>query len=428
MVYKDVRRQFYKNKAWGLLTSLDLFDCDPKKVRSKKAVARFVCELCDLIKMKRFRETVVVHFGDDPSVSGLSFMQLIETSLVSGHTVDGTNAVYLDIFSCKIYDPKVAEKFAKKFFGAKKVNSKYMVRRNEPYSKSERSLETIAHDPTKWFFEGGEFIKNSGLMNALKIRKKLHSEKSIYQQIDVYDTVRFGRMLTLDGSVMFTDAHEFTYHEMISHPAMFTHPDPKHILIIGGGDGGVARELLKHKSVKRIDLCDIDSRVIDISKKYFPKVAVSLDNSKVHIYNEDGSKFLDERTNTYDLIIVDSTDPIGPGRTLFMKKFFQKVNNALKKDGIAIHQMESIFLHAKIIKKSFSVMKSIYPKCRYYNAATPMYPGGTIGFAFCAKKYDPIRDFNGKKAKSFDGKFKYYSPEIHKAAFALPEFAKKFAE
>jgi len=428
MVDKNIKKQFFKGKAWGILTNIDLFDCNPKKIRNRKAIVAYAHKLCDLIEMKRFRKTVAVRFGAEPRVAGYSFAQLIETSLVSGHLAEDTNAAYIDIFSCKIYDPKVAEAFTKKHFGAKRVNSKYMVRRIEPYSKDELAEEVIQHDPSKWFFEGGQFLRHLEPVHLLRVGKKLLSKKTKYQQLDIYKTPTFGNMMVLDGMVQFTDAHEFTYHEMLSHPAMFVHPKPEHILIIGGGDGGIATELLKHKVVKRIDLCDIDADVCEVSKKYFPKIAKSLSNHKVHVYNEDGFRFLDERRDTYDLIIVDSSDPAGPAKTLFLKNFYQKVYNSLKKDGIAVHQCESMFIHADIIKRSLNSMKQIYPIVGYYYVSTPMYPTGLIGFAFASKKYHPLNDFNEAKASAFKGAFKYYSADIHKASFTLPEFARKLTE
>ncbi|MCD6434467.1 MAG: polyamine aminopropyltransferase [Candidatus Diapherotrites archaeon] len=407
--------EFKAGRAWGLLTSIDLFDCNPKKIRSAKEIKRYVRELCKLIDMKRYGPTIAIRFGSEERVKGYSMMQLIETSLISGHFAEQTNSAYIDIFSCKYYDPIIAEKFTKKFFEAKRVESYFTIRRM-PWARKQKLAEIP--NPRDWFFETLEL--NRGVALAVK-GKRIYYKKSPYQTIEVYKTKAFGKMLVLDGVIQLTESDEFAYHEMIVHPALHVHPKPERVLVIGGGDGGAIREIAKHRDVKEIHLCDIDEEVVNAAKKYLPFTAVGFKDKRVKIFHEDGFVFLDGRKNFYDVIIVDSTDPIGPGKTLFGSRFYRLVYDSLKGDGIMINQLESIFYHKEFIGKTVRKIKRIFPKLWYYYTIVPTYPSGMIGFGFASKKYSPLKIRN----KKLKGKLKYYSKEIHKAAFALPKFAEK---
>ena len=270
----------------------------------------------------------------------------------------------------------------------------------------------------KWVTD--KWDKLQGRTISIKVKKVLESYKSKFQKIDVYETECFGKMFLLDDIIMLTEFDEFAYHEMIAHVPLSVHPNPKKVLIIGGGDGGTAREVLKHP-VEEVHLCEMDEEVINVSKKHFPNLASNLDNSKVKIFYEDGSKFLKEKKKEYDVIIVDSTDPIGIGKTLFKKEFYKDLYESLTDEGIVVTQSESMFYHQDIIKELFENNKQIFPILKYYFTNIPTYPSGTIGFSFCSKKYDPIKDMEDKKIEGL----KYYNPEIHKAAFVLPNFMKK---
>lgn len=253
------------------------------------------------------------------------------------------------------------------------------------------------------------------------INKTLHREKSIYQDIAVIDTVQFGRMLVLDGMVMTTEKDEFVYHEMISHVALFTHPNPQRVLVVGGGDGGAIREILKHKTVSEAVLAEIDERVIEVSKEYLPSISSGLGDVRVNIQVADGIKHVEEHENYYDVILVDSTEPIGPAEGLFAKQFYQSIYRSLKDDGIMVAQTESPFVNADLIKKVFQDIKQIFPITKLYQASIPTYPSGLWTFTLGSKKYDPTStDISGKMP--FDTK--YYNFEVHKGAFMLPEMTK----
>lgn len=282
--------------------------------------------------------------------------------------------------------------------------------------------ETISN-PKRWVFEGFGF--DEGRTLAIQVKKRLASVQSQFQKIDVFETRAYGRLMMIDGVVQFTDADEFSYHEMLSHVPINVKQSVKDVLIIGGGDGGVAREVLKYPSIKNVDLCDIDKKVTDLSKKFFPKIACAFKDPRLNVYHEDGFGFLDSKKNEYDIIIVDSTDPVGFAESLFKKGFFHKVYNSLKEDGIMTSQLESMFYDPEIIAKTLGYIRSVFPIVHYYYTMVPTYPSGTIGFSFASKKFNPLLDYHPKKIKDST---LYYNKGIHNAAFRLPEFAKKFTK
>jgi spermidine synthase len=271
---------------------------------------------------------------------------------------------------------------------------------------------------SNWFEEQLE-IQN-GRLKKIQYREILESVNSKFQKIDVYETISFGKMLVHDEVIMATEFDEANYHEMIVHVALNVHALPQRVLVIGGGDGGTLREVLKHKEVQIAHLCEIDEQVIEICKKHFPNLSCSFNDPRSKIFIEDGAEFVKNRENFYDVIIVDSSDPIGPAEVLFQEQFYKSMFNALTDNGIVITQSESLMYHRDIIKKIATFNKKIFPIYFYYYSLIPTYPSGLIGFSFCSKKYHPIKDINPEKASTLKG-LKYYNQEIHKAAFALPQ-------
>lgn len=262
---------------------------------------------------------------------------------------------------------------------------------------------------------------------SIKVKEQICYEKSEYQSIAIYDSQEYGRFLTLDGVMMLTEKDEFIYHDMITHTALAVNPFIKNILVIGAGDGGVLRELAKYKTIENIDVVEIDERVIELSKKYLEKTAVGFYDNRVNIYIQDGIKFIRKKKNEYDLIIVDSTDPFGPGEVLFTKEFYGNCFLALKEDGILINQQESAFYlqDAKEMKAANKSIKNIFPISYLYQAHIPTYPSGHWLFGFASKKLDPIKDLKEKEWKELLIKTKYYNTDLHKGAFALPTYIKE---
>jgi spermidine synthase len=252
-----------------------------------------------------------------------------------------------------------------------------------------------------------------------KIRETLVTEQTEFQDLAMLDTEEFGRMLVLDGMVMTTIKDEFVYHEMVAHPALFTHPNPKRVLVVGGGDGGVIREVIKHPEVEQAVLVEIDGKVIEYSKKYLPEIAGELDNPRVDVQVADGYMHIIESKNQYDVIMVDSTEPVGPAAPLFERGFYQGIYEALKDDGIFVAQTDNPWFKADLIRKVNKDVKEIFPIVRVYGANIPTYPSGLWTFTMGSKIHDPLQ-VDETKIPELDTK--YYTPRIHKAAFVLPKF------
>jgi spermidine synthase len=274
-----------------------------------------------------------------------------------------------------------------------------------------------------WFQDCIEF--GQGCTLSIKIKGVLYHGRSAFQEIAVLDTEKMGRLLVIDGVTMLTEYDEFAYHEMIAHVPLLVHPTPSRVLVIGGGDGGAVREVLKHPEVETVHLCEIDKGVVEVCREYFPMLASGLDDRRVKIFYEDGAKFVAAHPNAYDVIIVDSTDPLGPGQVLFQEPFYADMKKSLTAQGIAVTQCESFYLHRPVIEGVYAFARRLYPTLGYYYTLVPTYPSGMIGFFFCSKKLDPLGDLDETRAAKLRG-LKYYSPETHRAAFALPRFAREF--
>lgn len=254
-----------------------------------------------------------------------------------------------------------------------------------------------------------------------KIKRTLHTEQTDFQRLDMIETEEFGNMLVLDGMVMTTQKDEFVYHEMVAHVPLFTHPNPKHVLVVGGGDGGVIREVLKHPSVEKAVLVEIDGKVIEYSKKYLPEIAGDLDDPRVDVQVDDGFMHIAKSENEYDVIMVDSTEPVGPAAKLFERGFYEGISKALKEDGIFVAQTDNPWFKADLISQVNRDVKEIFPVTRLYTANIPTYPSGLWTFTIGSKKYDPLKV---EEDRFHEIDTKYYTKELHTAAFALPKFVR----
>jgi len=262
---------------------------------------------------------------------------------------------------------------------------------------------------------------------SIKVDKQLVSLQSDFQRIDIFESEEFGRFLTLDGYMMLTEKDEFIYHEMITHVPMAVHPDVRRVLVIGAGDGGVIRELTRYQNIEHIDFVEIDEMVVKVCKEYLPQTACCFDDFRVHAYYEDGLKFVRKHENEYDLIIVDSTDPFGPGEGLFTKEFYGNCYKALKADGIMVNQHESPFYteDAIAMKRAHKRIVESFAISRVYQAHIPTYPSGHWLFGFASKKYHPIHDLNANRWNALGLKTHYYNTNLHKGAFYLPNYVQE---
>lgn len=258
---------------------------------------------------------------------------------------------------------------------------------------------------------------------SIRVDKQLASVQSDFQRIDVFESNEFGRIMTLDGLLMLTEKDEYVYHEMITHIPMATNLDIKNILVIGAGDGGTVRELCRYDTIEHIDMVEIDYKVVELAREYLPFTAKSLDDPRVHIHYQDGLRFVRRvEAGTYDLIIVDSTDPFGVGEGLFTKEFYGNCYKALSSDGILVNQHESTFYESyrNSMKRAHNRIKSLFPIALVYQAHIPTYPSGHWLFGFASKKFDPRRDLQDMRWNRLGLKTKYYNTILHQGCFAIP--------
>lgn len=258
-----------------------------------------------------------------------------------------------------------------------------------------------------------------------KVEKVLFSGKSDFQTVDIVETKGHGKMLLNDGLIMVTERDEFAYHDMITHVPLFVHPSPKNVLVIGGGDGGTAREVIRHHGVEKCTMVEIDAMVVDACKQHIPQTAAALDDDRIQLIIGDGVQFVNETQEKFDVIIVDSTDPIGPAQPLFGEAFYQDVFNCLTDDGIVVSQGESSWYALEIQQSLLKVLNKVFPQSYLYSFSNLTYPGGLWSFTFASKTYHPTKDFNASRVDDSGLTFDYYNAELHSAAFALPSFVKK---
>ncbi|ORY93943.1 spermidine synthase [Syncephalastrum racemosum] len=277
-----------------------------------------------------------------------------------------------------------------------------------------------------WFTEKSDMWPGQAM--SIKVEEILHHEKSKYQDVLVFQSSNYGNVLVLDNVIQATERDEFSYQEMISHLALNSHPNPKKVLVIGGGDGGVLREVVKHESVERVDLVDIDEAVPRVSQKYLPKMSIGFQHPKVHVHIMDGLEFLQDKVNTYDVIITDSSDPDGPAESLFGADFFKRLKVAMTDKGVFTTQAECMWLYIEDIRKALDINRKLYPQVRYAYSCVPSYPCGQIGHVVCSKNPDldltqPLRRWTPAEESKL---CRYYSAAMHTAAFALPKFAQDY--
>lgn len=276
-----------------------------------------------------------------------------------------------------------------------------------------------------WYFESASIAPN--WKAGYKIKRKIFSKKTPFQKIDVCQTEEFGNILFLDGLTQIVERDEFIYHEMIVHIPLMSHRKPEKILIIGGGDGGALREVLKHR-VKEVHLVEIDQAVIEASKKYLPAISgKSFEDRRVNLHIEDGLNFVKQYDNYFDVIIVDSSDPIGPARKLFSSQSYKNVFKALEESGIAVFQSGLTIIQKKEVKNVYQKSKKIFPIAKIYYVSIPTYLSGDLSFVIGSKKTDPTKTSLKKltdKYRKLKLETKYYNPKIHFAAFVLPNYMK----
>ncbi len=265
-------------------------------------------------------------------------------------------------------------------------------------------------------------IHQKNTATSFRVKKTLFTGKSQFQQIDIIETEDHGLMLLNDGIIMLCERDEFAYHEMIAHVPLFVHPNPQNVLIIGGGDGGTSREVLRHDTVKRVVLVEIDRMVVDACKEYMPSLSCAMDDPRLNIIIDDGVRYVADTDDTFDLVIVDSTDPIGPAEPLFNETFYRNTSKILSSEGILISQAESPFYDVNIQKIMLKNQRSSFEKLYMYLFSNLTYPGGLWSFGFATNTLCPLKHFDPDRVKNSRISFRYYNHNIHRAAFSLPTF------
>ncbi|XP_045116520.1 spermidine synthase-like isoform X2 [Portunus trituberculatus] len=285
-----------------------------------------------------------------------------------------------------------------------------------------------------WFTERSPEFPGEAF--SLKVKKKLLQKRSQFQNIEIFESTNHGKVLVLDGAIQFTERDEASYQEMITFLPLNTHPNPKKVLVVGGGDGGVARELTRHPAVEEVVLCEIDEEVIEACKTHVPSMGCGFSNPKLTLHTGDGAKFLEETQEKFDVIITDASDPVvadegeegtkdGPAVSLFNHNYYTDMKNRLEEGGILCCQGENMWLDAKLIVTLVRGCRKIFPVVEYAYTCTPTYTAGQIGFILCAtnpdmKLNEPVRVWDQREAAEMG--LKYYNADVHRAAFALPTF------
>lgn len=413
---------------------MEYYDCTPEilndVVKIEKSMEQAAEEAGATIINSTFH-----HF----SPYGVSGVVVIQESHLAIHTWPEFGYASVDLFTCgDTVNPWVSYQMLKEAFEAghgsavelSRGEMALLKRKNFDVKAMRDEKSTEEGEPIRtrdvWFTERDDKIALS-----LKHDGKLYDVQSDYQKVAIYNTQAYGNMLTLDGMVMTTEKDEYVYHEMITHVPVLTHPNPKRALVIGGGDGGTVRELLRHEQLEDVVLVEIDDKVIEASKLHLPSIASALDDPKLDLVVDDGIEYVKNTPDgAFDIVIVDSTDPVGPAEGLFTVEFYQDVHRILSNDGVMITQSESPRFNSKVFKEIYQTYRGIFGQnnVHCYLAYIPTYPTGMWSFSYSSKgSAHPLNGFDAKKSAEFakNHELQYYNDGIHQAAFALPSFVKE---
>lgn len=276
-----------------------------------------------------------------------------------------------------------------------------------------------------WFTE---ICEECGTAFAFKLKGKLHEEQTPFQRIEIFETETFGNLMVIDGFVMLSARDNFFYHEMMSHPALFTHPDPRRVLVIGGGDCGTLREVLRHPGVELAQQVELDERVTRLSEQYFPELCESNNDARAELHFTDGIKWIEQAApDSYDVVIIDSTDPIGQAARLFSTPFYTQCHRVLGTDGVLVAQSESPLVHAELICSMRDNMRDAgFADVRLLTFPQCSYPSGWWSATMAGKR--GLENFREDDARRRHFETQYYDQDVHRGALALPPFARRFLD
>lgn len=266
-----------------------------------------------------------------------------------------------------------------------------------------------------------------GQAMTIKVDEVLFEGKSEFQDVLVFKSETYGTVLVLDGALQVTERDEHAYQEMIVHIPMQSHPNPTSVLIVGGGDGGVLREVCKHKSVTSVTMCEIDPMVVDVAKKYLSNsTATAFNDPRLTLVHADAAQFVKDKRDEYDVVIVDSSDPVGPAASLFTQAFYRELKPAMRRGGIMCNQGECVWLHLALIGKCLAHCAEVFPSVDYAYTTIPTYPSGQIGFLVCSLEHGKrLREPPRRLDPELGSQLRYYTEAVHASAFILPQFAEQ---
>jgi len=415
---------------------VEFYECSPEVLNDVTLIEKSMVEAA-----RKAEATVINSTFHHFSPYGVSGVVVIQESHLAIHTWPEYGFASVDVFTCgDLVDPWIAFDYLKEAFESMHASPMELKRgqvnqleKNDHFDdlQVQRDQVEAKIKPTfkrnVWFTDKNENV-------ALSLRhdgELLFRKQTPFQKVEIYNTYEYGKMLACDNMVMTTEKDEYVYHEMISHIPLILDENIKNVLVIGGGDGGTVREILKHKQVEKVTMVEIDEEVINASKEFLPSLSTAFDNPKLNLIIGDGIKHIIEAGDaTYDLIIVDSTDPVGPAEGLFSEEFYRHTYRVLSEKGSLITQSESprfnktVFVEINRLFKKIFGEASVHPYCFYIST----YPTGMWSFTYSTKSdIHPVKNFKQEKAESFCSSFdlNYYNPEIHISSFALPNFVKK---
>lgn len=409
----SVAEYFADREMLGHHLVVDFFGCNPEKIKEVATVEKIMVDAALAAKA-----TIVArkfHQFTPTGVSGAVILAESHLALHSWPEVDGYCAV--DIFTCGDTDNFAALEVLKKGFEARG----YVVVEIE--RGKQRLVQAGCEDQTVLFQENLDPL--GGFKTTIAVDSLLERVDSDFQKIEVFAAKAkdIGYVLVIDGVIQLTSFDNAAYHEMIVHVPMQAHPNPRKVLIIGGGDGGALAELNKYKDVEEIVICDIDPMVAQVAGKYFPNFADAYRDPRVRAVHQDGALFVANFKDYFDVIIVDCTDFYGVAAPFARQDFYNSIANALTADGVMVIQGESMYFDRNFIGQLHKQVKTALPLASYYTVAVPTYPSGTIGFVYGSKKYAPTEQL-GQNKQILDDLF-YYSQDVHRASFVLPAFLQK---
>lgn len=407
----SITDEYFDRDRLGHHLIIDLYGCNPEKLKQIPEVERIMVAAAEAAKA-----TIVARKFHQFNPVGVSGALVLAESHLTIHTWPEVDAyAAIDMFTCGDTDNFLALEVLKREFEASGSVVVEIERGKQRQALTQTDNSTVfreALDPL------------NGFQATVTTKNLLEETNSPFQNIKMYDTEPVGKMMVIDGVIQYTDYDNAAYHEMIVHVPMQSHPNPKKVLIIGGGDGGALAEVTKYKDVDEIVICDIDEMVSKIASKYNDRFAAAYQDPRVRALFQDGAKLVATFNDYFDVIIIDCTDFFGPAAPFARKEFYESLNTALTKDGVMSIQAESIYFNRDFIAALFKQVEELFPVTGYYYTLVPTYPSGTIGFVYGSKTYGPVEKL-GENPQNELPDLDYYSHSMHAASFSLPAFIKR---